>query len=154
MLRFLLNKCKIYATTVVHLIIHWKIARKRKTVALLNSLSALSARRTDTSAEIVHKTPMGSTSREVAVSSVETFITHSKIVPRIQLIRSKQLERHLKEPQQLQVQNRNRLKDIINISENQRKILKLSIKIINLIQFKIDLVEKDIFMHFYILFCL
>jgi hypothetical protein len=114
----------------------------------------LSARRTDTSAEIAHKTPMGSTSREVAVSSVETFITLSKIVPRIQLIRSKQLERHPKEPQQLQVQIRNPPKGIINISENQRRISKLSINIINPIQIKIDLVEMHETFLFFVVFCL
>ena len=139
MLRFLPDKCKIYATTVVHLIIPLRIARRRKTVVLLNSLSALSARKTDTSAEIVLKIPMGSTSREVAALSVEMFITLNKIAPRIQLILSKQLGRHQhNRRRQLEVLIRNHPKDIINISENQRKISKLSIKITSQRQNQID----------------
>lgn len=133
--RFLPSKCKIYATIVVHLIIPLRIARKRKTVAPLNSLSALSARRTDTSAEIVHKIPMDSTSREVAALSVEMFITLNKIAPRIQLILSKQLEKHQRRLNQLEVHLiKNHPKDIINILENQRKISKLLIKIISNLQ--------------------
>jgi len=139
MLRFLPNKCKIFATTVVHRIIPSRIARRRKTEALLNSLSASSARKTDTSAEIVHRTPMGSTSREVAALSVEMFITLNKIAPRIQLTLLKPQERHQhNRRRQLAVQIKIQPKDIINISENQRKISKLSIKITSKRQNEID----------------